>query len=112
MHRKCYDDGLSNSRWARIRQTFACTVCEAGSRVQHFDSNYCSDGEWQLVIEENLRSYDPPTIQYEMMIGTSETGAIVDDGCGYKYVFHRDYPSLRVWRYGFRVWNYADAAGA
>ena len=42
---ECYDDGLSNSCWTRILQTFTCTAFEAESRSHHFNSNYCSDGE-------------------------------------------------------------------
>jgi len=64
---------FSNSRWAKFCQTFACSTCKAGmvgslsrpgdaeepepvsaSRGQHYNSNYCSDGERQLVIEESF----------------------------------------------------------
>jgi len=96
VHRKCYRGGLNNVRWTRIRQTFTCTACEAGSRVRHFNSNYCSDGEQQLVIKESFEKTDsvstnvPPT-KYEIRIGASQMGGdIVSDGRGYVYGFYRD----------------------
>ena len=59
-------------------------MCKAGSRGQYFDNNYCSDGERQLVIEENVSTYVPQTIQYENIIDESKlSGYIVNDGCGY-----------------------------
>ena len=54
VHRKCYDDYLSDSSWTRICQSFNCTACGAGSRGQNFNSNYFTDSERQLVIEESM----------------------------------------------------------
>ena len=79
---------------------FTCTACEAGLRGQHF-SNYCSDGERQLVIEESVaKTHDvSTTIKYEIMNGESQKGGdVVGDGCGYTYSFKKDYPKLRVWK--------------
>ena len=107
VHRKCYDDCLSDSSWTRICQSFTCTVCEAGTG-QHFNSNYCSDGERWLVIEESMEinvstSVPPPTVGYEIIIGASRKGGdIISDGCGHTYGFLKDSPSLRVWRCTFR----------
>ena len=110
VHRKCHSDGLSNSHWTSIRQTFTCTTCETGNRGQHFNSKYYSDGERHLVIEESMEktfevsTYVPPTsIKYEIMIGASQKdNDIVSDRCGYTYGFAKDYPSLRVWKCTFR----------
>ena len=110
VHRKCYHEGLSRSDWTRIRQTFTCTACEAGSRGQQLNTNYCSDGERQLVIDESMEkthdvsTYVPSTtIKYEIIIGASRNGGdIVYDGCGYTYSFRKDYPKLRVWKCTFR----------
>ena len=101
------DDCLSDSSWTRICQSFTCTVCEAGTG-QHFNSNYCSDGERWLVIEESMEinvstSVPPPTVGYEIIIGASRKGGdIISDGCGHTYGFLKDSPSLRVWRCTFR----------
>jgi hypothetical protein len=77
-------------------------------RVRHFNRNYCSDGEQQLVIKESFEKTDsvstnvPPTI-YEIRIGASQMGGdIVSDGRGYAYGFYRDYTGLRVWTCTFR----------
>ena len=124
VHRKCYGDSLSKSLWEIFRQTFICSTCKAGvvagdadkhvpnlaSHGPHFNSNYCSDGERQLVIGESMdktfdvSTYVPPTnVQYEIKIGASRKGGdIVSDGCGYTYSFQIDYLNLRVWRCTFR----------
>jgi hypothetical protein len=100
VHRKCYGQVLSNKHWTRIRQTFTCTECVAGSIGQ----------KRQVVIEESMKitpdvsAYVPPTtVKYEIFIGASlKGGGLVTDSCGYTYGFSRDYPSLRVWRCDFR----------
>ena len=111
VHRKCYGEGLSRSEWTRIRQTFTCTLaCEAVSRGHHFNSNYSSDCERQLVVDESMEkthdvstSVPPTTNQYYIMIGASQKGGdIVNDGCGYTYILKKDYSSSRVWRCTFR----------
>ena len=64
----------------------------------HFNSNYCSDGEQQLVIEESIEkkthgvsTYVPTTIKYETMIDESQKGGdIVSDGRGFTYFFKID----------------------
>jgi hypothetical protein len=96
VHRKCYGEVLSNDQWTRIRQTFTCAACEAGSRGQHFNRDYSSDGERQLVIEESMQTthhvstYVPATTKYEIMIGVSQKGGdVVSDGCGYTYFFQK-----------------------
>ena len=124
----CCDGRFSNRNWVEFRKAFTCSACKAGttgrlsrpgdteepvpvlaSRGQHLNSNYCSDGEQQLVIEEPFeKTHDgstnvPPTIGYEIRIGESRKGGdIVSDGRGYTYSFHKDYPGLRVWRCTFR----------
>jgi len=57
------------------------------------NSNYCSDGERQLVIGESTEQthhvsthVQPTTIKYEIIIGASQKGGDgVSDGCGYTY---------------------------
>jgi hypothetical protein len=110
VHRKCYDGRLSNSDWTTIRNMLTCAACRARSQGQRFNSSYCSDGERQLVIEQSIEktlcvsTYVPSTtVQYEILIGASIRGGdIVSDGCGYTYVFYRDYPCLRIWTCNFR----------
>jgi hypothetical protein len=118
VHRKCYGDCLSNSRWTLIRQTFSCSMCKAevnaegpvpvlASRGKHFNSNYCSDGQRQSMENTVDRStYVPPTtIKNEIMIYASQKdGDIVSDGCGYTYSFKIDYPNFIVLRCTFRGW--------
>jgi hypothetical protein len=80
------------------------------SRGQHLNSNYFSDGEQQLVIEESFEkthnvstNVPQPAIKYEIRIGASRKGGdIVIDGRGYTHRFDRDFPGLRVWRCTFR----------
>jgi hypothetical protein len=48
-----HGEGLSHSHWTTIRQNFTCAECEARIQGQRFNSNYCSDGERLLVIEES-----------------------------------------------------------
>jgi hypothetical protein len=80
-----------------LRQTFTCTECKAGmagslSRPDDDDKTH------------DVTTNVPPTsFKYEIRIGASRKGGdIVSDGRGYTYAFHRDYPSLRVWRCIFR----------
>jgi hypothetical protein len=89
VHRKCYGQVLSNNHWTRIRQTFTCTECVAGSIGQ----------KRQVVIEESMditphvSAYVPPTtVKYEIFIGASQKGGeFVTDSCGYAYGFYRDF---------------------
>ena len=94
VHRKCYDNSLSESKWTRIRQTFACTACGAESRGRNESMDKPLD----------VSSYVPPTtVKYEIMIGASQKGGdIVSDICGYTYILKKDYPMLRVWSCAFR----------
>jgi acetone carboxylase gamma subunit len=85
VHRKCYGQVLSNDQWARIRRTFTCTECVAGS------------------IGQQGRSVPTTTVKYEIFICASQKGGeLVTDSCGYAYGFYKDFPSLRVWRCDFR----------